>query len=87
MHLYAKTPHLHTSPLFSGCLYAEMPFLHTDWAKAFRKKASHGSDAFFVPFTKVFSNLLLEGIERLWEVHEFLPNPKRFPLATEDSVS
>ena len=30
---------------------------------------------FFVPLTVVFSNLLLEGIERLWEVHEFLPNP------------
>ena len=41
----------------------------------------------FVPLTVVFSNLLLEGIERLWEVHDYLPNPKRFPLATEVSVS
>jgi hypothetical protein len=37
--------------------------------------------------TVVFSNLLLEGLEWLWEVHEFLPDPKHFPLATEDSVS
>lgn len=40
----------------------------------------------FVPLTVLFSNLLLEGIERLWEIHEFLPNPKHFPLATEESV-
>ena len=41
----------------------------------------------FVPLTEVFSNLLLEGIERLWEAHKILPNPKHFPLAAEDSVS
>ena len=41
----------------------------------------------WVPLTVVFSNLLLEGIERLWEVHKILPNPKHFPLAAEDSVS
>jgi hypothetical protein len=23
-----------------------------------------------------FSNLLLEGLERIWEVHKFLPDPK-----------
>jgi hypothetical protein len=40
--------------------------------------------ALLVPLTEPFSNLLLEGIERLWEVHEFLPNPKRFPLAPEE---
>lgn len=40
-----------------------------------------------VPLTVVFSNLFLEGIERLWEVLKILPDPKHFPLATEDSVS
>lgn len=33
-----------------------------------------------VPLTVVFSNLMLEGIERLWEVHDFLPDPKQFFL-------
>ena len=52
------------------------------------KKATAGMQSpFRVPLTVVFSNLLLEGIERLWEVHKILPNPKHFPLAAEDSVS
>lgn len=58
------------------------------WQNNPQKKKHRGLRCyFFVPLTVVFSNLLLEGIERLWEVHEILPNPKRFPLATEDSVS
>ena len=31
-----------------------------------------------VPLTGQFSNLLMEKIERIWEMHEYLPNPKRF---------
>ena len=31
-----------------------------------------------VPLTGQFSNLLMEKIERIWEMHECLPNPKRF---------
>lgn len=50
-------------------------------------KKETGSGLFLVPLAVVFSNLLLEGIERLWEVHKILPNPKHFPLAAEDSVS
>ena len=52
------------------------------------KKATAGMQSpFRVPLTVVFSNLLLEGIERLWEALKILPNPKHFPLAAEDSVS
>jgi hypothetical protein len=29
-----------------------------------------------VPLTGQFSNLLMEGLERIWEVHKFLPDPK-----------
>lgn len=39
-----------------------------------------------MPVTVVFSNLLLEGIVRLWEMLFFLPNPKHFPLASKESV-
>ena len=50
------------------------------------KTAGVSASRFPVPLTEPFSNLLPEGIERLWEVHEYLPDPKRFPLATENEV-
>ena len=38
-----------------------------------------------VPLTGQFSNLLLEGLDRLWEVHEILPNPKSFRIIIDKS--
>ena len=39
-----------------------------------------------VPLAGQFSNLLMEGIERLWEMHEYLPDPERFSLASQHEV-
>ena len=38
-------------------------------------------EPFLVPGAGVFSNLLMEGIERLWEVHEMLPDLKSHGMA------
>ena len=49
------------------------------------KKSPSGKER-LVPQTVVISHLLLVGIERLWEAHDYLLDPRHFSLATKDTV-
>ena len=58
-----------------------MPFLHTDWAKAFEKRRRAEAMP-FVPFTEVFSNQMLEDLEKIWALRFIIPDPTNPFLST-----
>lgn len=44
------------------------------WRKSCTKK-DRGGGLFLVPYTEVFSNQLLDDLDKLWELRYWIPDP------------